>query len=244
LRGGFSEPSLEGVTRLRARVERMGGGGVDTSGGRLEGKVFVERRPKALLPWLPEEAVALLRADAEELPARDLLEVQIPGSGQGLPEEVFLLDGAVPFFRLLRGEASGRGVLALQATLQEGAALEQASWIAKALETLSRLGMEGSAREARVVRVMAGQPVWEGPHLSRMRRVVLALAEQGVVPVGPAGLHAFLDPVSELAWVDAAQQALLGEKPGKGLREAMRRILEPPPEEPAERPRLAELVLR
>ena len=251
---GDAEPSLSdapgaGVRRVRATRaavhvgENGGPARVETDAGTFEGTVFADVAPAALVSRIaavPAQAdrAAALRADADALPARDLIEVRVLVDGR--VGETHVIDADIPFFLV---DATGDGTVRAYAAVDPGTDAEEAPWVARAVSALARMGVEAGPRGARVLRSAAAQPVWSGPHLSRLRRHVIALAELGVVPVGRAGMHAMLDPVAELAWVDAAQAALAEDKPARALREAMRVHVEPPPEDPPERPRLAELVL-
>jgi hypothetical protein len=247
---GDAEPDLAGVRRVRASVRTVHArAGTEppaveavVEGGavvRLEGTVFADLAPTELVARLGAAATLTdgLRADALALPARDLVEVGVPLVGH--VGETHVVDADVPFFMV---DAAGDGRVRLFAAVDAGVDLDEGPWVARAVTALGRMGHDVGPRGVTVRRMRAGQPVWTGPHLSRLRRHVLAVSELGVVPVGRAGMHATFDPVTELAWIDAAQAALAEEKPVRALREAMRTIVEPPPEEPAERARLAEFV--
>ena len=231
---------LEGVTvRDGVTVQSIRGDRVSTDAGEFEGQVFVAVAPTDVVRWLDSSVAMALENDVASLGVRDAVQVLVRGP-QRLPFETHVLDGDVPFYRIVRpGVVSAPlgGTLAVHYSL---APSEPDPAPDTVVADLARVGVEGAeAAGARVQRVPGQHPVWVGTHLARMRRYVLALEELGIVPVGRPGLHSPIGLAEEIAYVEAAAAE---DRPS--LRELLRVHAEPPVMDPVERARLTEFVAR
>jgi hypothetical protein len=211
--------ALEGVRVVRADVRAVRGGAVDTSEGQLEGRVWVAAPPQRACAWLDEAFVREVASDVRGLVARDLVQYRFQG-GVDLPFETFVIDASVPVYRLLRPGVlpggPGEATLVGHVGLASDAPTPEPERIAAAVTAGGvSVSVSGSA-----VRLSGWLPVWEGPHLSRYRRYLLALAERGITPVGRTGLFAPVDVAQELTWLERARS---GEAP----REVYRTLIEP-----------------
>lgn len=231
-----------GVEVVRSRVLRIAEGRVETEAGAFTGAVYADVAPSRMVGWLPEDQAAPMRSDVAVLQARDAVEVSVL-AGSALPFEVHVVDAAVPFFRLtqpgmLAGWERLGGRLVAHFACDSDDTATDADWIARTVAGLEAMGVRADASGAGVTRLRAWHPLWVGPHLSRMRRYLLALAEIGVTPVGRVGLHAPLSYGEELAWL----RGLLAG--AESVRELARRVVEPPVLDPAERVPIGPFVQR
>lgn len=247
LPGAFVAPAMgwgalpaAGHEEVVATVTRIAGGRVETDAGLFTGRVLVDAPPPLVATWLGDAATDALRQDASRLTARAGVEIVLRG-GAKLPLETHVVDAAIPAFRLVRTARLPRGADHLVAHLAgDGlAAASDAELVRMVADPLRAIEPDVDGTGARVRRLPHHHPLWRPGHFTRLRSWALALEEREILPVGRLGLVAPLDPGLEVALV----ADLLGDEE-VGIREAVRRHVEPPVLDPSERAHLTSFVLR
>lgn len=240
-----AEARLEGVdVRTNVAIRAINGAQVETDAGVFTGAVHVDVNPRRVVGWLGGQVAPELINDVGFLGARHRVQVLL--CAEAGPFETHVLGGA-PFYRVLRyGNLPGydalSGTISVHYSVEDGDPLLSASVEDVAMRTVDALravGIEASPEGARVQVVRDHDPAWNGNHLVRMRRYLLALEDLEITPVGRAGLHAFMDLATEFAWLEGV---LAEERPS--LRAIYRDVVEPPVLDPEERPHLTRFVER
>lgn len=197
--GGTVRLGVE-VTGLRVEAGRVVA--VQTSQGDIavDSAVWIARSPRTIIRWLGEAASSGVQVDVAELEVRTALDVVVRGDVSGLPDELHVLDEGAPFFRVVRPHGT-TDVAVLQSNLAEGAEVPPARLVLDRFLTAARqLGVGDFSPDGAIVRALPEQdPVWLQISLSRMRRVLMAWQQLGVVGVGRAGSFRLLDPAEEIA---------------------------------------------
>lgn len=223
--------ALRGVeVYLDVDVSAVATGRVSTNRGEFEGDVYFDLPPARLVELLGSAAPFGLANEVSRLRCRHALEVVVSG-GHSLPAITHVVDAPMAFYRLVRqgllpGNGQLRGTVSVQFAVEEEdplwAATDQ-SLVAQVVSALQSVGLaDVSAEGGRVVRVANHHPVWAYTHHARMRQYALRLNELKLTPVGRAGLFAPIEGQAEAAFL----QDLAG--PPVGVREMMRRHVDPP----------------
>lgn len=197
--GGTVRLGVE-VTGLRVDNGRVVA--VRTTDGEIavDAPVWIARSPRIVTRWLGDAATSGMTVDVAELEVRTALDVVVRGDVTRLPDELHVLDEGAPFYRVVRPPGT-TDVAVLHSSLAEGAAAPPARLVLDRFLTASRqLGVGDFAPDGAIVRTLPEQdPVWLQVSLSRMRRVLLAWQQLGIVGVGRAGSFRLMDPAEEIA---------------------------------------------
>ena len=223
--------ALSGVElALNAVVTGVSPGKVTTTNGVYEGEVYFDLPPVRLVELLGSASPPGLANEVSRLRCRHALEVTVSG-GHALPVNTHVVDGPLPFYRLVRhGMLPGNGHLCGTVCVQFALEDHDALWslanvrlVAQVVAALQDLGLDDvSDGDARVQRVANHHPVWAYTHHARMRQYALRLSELALTPVGRAGLFAPIEGQAEAAFLaDIAGESV-------PIRELFRRHVDPP----------------
>ncbi|MFT4976594.1 MAG: hypothetical protein ACI8S6_002499 [Myxococcota bacterium] len=216
----ISDASIRGLDLTDGRVSA-----VRTDDGTIavSGQVFIAADGPTLLGWMGEGASTSMHVDASFLPMRDVAVVALRGEVDGLPDELHVLDGRAPFWRVIVPYGIEKTAL-FHVTLPEGHQDDDAALTDQVLRAASEIGLTTfSGVEARVERLWAWQPVWRRNSHARLRRLLRALRPTGVVWVGRGGAFDDVDPATEIRLA----AAYVGD-PDPDQAEVHRVLLDPP----------------
>lgn len=218
---------VELQTPLRLEVEDGTVRAIESADGTrhaLAGPLWTTCAPDRIAAWLGEACPVEARAQAPHLPMADVVVTRVSGLDSVGPAELHVVArGGATWLAVAGSVVPGRQ---LRTTVPVGTSLERVDLDVaghRALSTLrSAAGCEGGAVES-VVALPSWQPAWTPTSHPRLRRVLLAWDELGIVPVGRGGLYVDADP----PLIQAHVQSLL-DGPGGSAWDRLRRFAAPP----------------
>ncbi|MEL6343414.1 MAG: NAD(P)-binding protein [Myxococcota bacterium] len=154
--------------------------------------LWVAASPAVVNQWLGDHADTSMQVDARYLAALPSVIVAAPIEVKAYPDEIHVLDDALPFW-CVRFPRNAPGLALFQVTLPEAdAPLDVASLTDAILNGAKAMGLS-IGDNVMIERIEDHQPIWvQGGH-ARLRRNLRLWRKMRIVGVGRAGFHADLD---------------------------------------------------